>query len=487
MVQRGPTEPRLRVGLVGAGRGGTSLLQLFASAPTVQIVAVADPNPEALGLQLARARGIPILSSHREIFAYAPQIVIEVNGRPEVLEELARAKPADVELVGAQSARLFWELITLRAHEAQQIEKAETIRRITGGIFHSLNNFFTILFGRTSLLLHSVERGRWTAAQLTEGLEIIAGTVTRGSEIFKRLRGLMRESAEQPVTRVNVNELIGEAVALTEPLIRESQGRSAIIETRQELGEIPPVLGQPSELLEVLVNLIVNAIEAMPEGGELALESTREGSNVIIRVRDTGVGIPDAVKVQLFTPFFTTKAHGTGLGLSTSQEIIRRHGGDIAVESTERKGSCFTIRVPVAQVDLEGRRWPPDLLGWRVLVVDDDPLVRDFLVQAFSTAGCAVRGAAGGEEALTCLQREPYDFVLADLIMPKITGWQVAQAARAQNPAAVVILFSGWEIQPEDPSLQEIGADAFLQKPIRMPELVETVRSVLARRTQPSR
>jgi signal transduction histidine kinase len=474
----------LHVGLVGAGRGGTFLLQLFAGAPTVRVVAVADPNPEAPGLALARAWGIPVIRSHLEIFAYAPRIVVEVTGLPGVLAELARAKPTDVELVGAQSARLFGDLVMRRAHEAQKLEKAETIRRMTGGVFHSLNNFFTAILGRATLLLRALDRGQWTPAQLTEGLQVIARNVTRASEILNRLRVLTRESAEQPVTRVDVNGLVREGIALTDPLIRETLLRSATIEVREEPGEIPLVVGRSSELLEVLVNLIVNAIEAMPEGGTLTLASSHQGATVLIRVQDTGLGVPDAVKAQLFTPFFTTKAHGTGLGLSVSQEILRRHGGDLEVESVEGKGTCFTVKLP-AVVGLEEGTSLPGLMSRRALIVDDDPFFRDILAKLLTAEGYQVSSAAGGAEAVACLEREPYNLVITDIVMPNITGWQVATTARARNPEAVVIVFSGWGNQSEDPSFQDIGADAFLPKPFQLPELVQTVRGVLARRTQP--
>lgn len=486
MLQETARDETLRVGLVGAGRGGRALLQLFASVPTVQVVAVADPDPDAPGLQLAR--GIPVVSSHREIFAYAPQIVIEVTGRPEVYEDLARTKPIGVELIGAQSARLFWETVMLSARDAQQFEKAETIRRMAGGVFHNLANIFTALLGRASLLLRSLESGRWTLSHLTDGLTLIAQNVSRGNEILNRLRGFMRESAEQRVMRVDVNDLVREVVALADPLIRGAQTRSATIEVRQELGEIPRVLGRGSELVEVVLNLIVNAIEAMPDGGVLTFETTLEGFDVLLRVRDTGVGISDEIKAQLFTPFFTTKAGGTGLGLSVSREIIRRHGGDLTVESLEGEGSCFTIRLPGAVVDLKEKGVPlKDLRGWRVLVVDDDPFSREVLGELLATVGCQVRGVSAGQEALTSLKREIYDLVVADIVMPDITGWEVARAASEQNPSSVVILVSGWSLQPDDPSLQEIGAAAFLRKPVRLPELVEAVEGVLAGRPKPER
>lgn len=487
MGQEEPEGWTLRVGVVGGGRRGTALLQLFARAPTVRVVVVADPDPNASGLDLARSQGIPVISSHREIFAYRPQIVIEATGLPDVREELERIKPPDVELVGAQSARLFWELVALRTAEAQQLVKAETIRRMSGGIFHSLNNLFTTLLGRSRLLLHSLESERAAPAQLADGLQIIARTVARGSEILQRLRQLTRELVEQPVTRVDVNGLVREVVSLTDPLIREAQERSATIEVRQELGEIPPVVGRPSELLEALVNLIVNAVEAMPGGGVLTLKTALEEGTVLVRVEDTGTGIPAAAQAQLFAPFFTTKAQGTGLGLSVSREIVRRHGGDLTVENLEEKGTCFTVRLPAAEVGLPRKALPVrDFRGWRVLVVDDDPFFREVLVELLVVEGCRVSSAARGEEALACLKREPYDLVLSDIVMPDIAGWQVARAARDQDPAAVVILITGWPIKPEDPALQASGADGLLHKPIRVPELVEAVQGALAARSRPT-
>ncbi|MBI3628353.1 MAG: response regulator [Candidatus Rokubacteria bacterium] len=476
----------VRVGLVGAGRAGTALLEFLATAPTVRVVAVADPNPEAPGLARARARGIPVLGSHQEIFAYDPQIVIELTGRAEVLQELSHTKPVDVEVVGAQSARFFWDMLMLRGREVRQLEKAETMRRLAEGPFHGLKNLITILQGRSQLLLRSIESGRAAPAELTKGLRIIAEqTASLGAnlkQILNRLRGFMQESADEPVRRVDVNDLVRKVLAFTEPLILEAEARVAAIEVRQMLSDVAPVLGRPSELSEVLVNLIVNAIEAMPQGGVLTVETAHEQGNVFIQVKDTGVGMPETVKAQLFTPFFTTKAGGTGLGLNIAREIIGRHGGELAVESVEGTGSCFTIQL--AAVELS-----PTLLGeprgerapWRALVVDDDVLVREFLAEVLTSLGWLVTDAADGREALAKLMAQSYDLVLADIILPEVAGWEVARAALAQEPPPAVILLSGW-IEPDDPALKQSGADAFLHKPVPVPDLVETVREVMARR-----
>jgi signal transduction histidine kinase/CheY-like chemotaxis protein len=468
----------LRVGLVGAGKGGTALLELFLGAPAVQVVAVAEPNPKAPGVTLARAQQIPVVGSHREVFAYRPQVVVEATGRPEVREDLLIARPIEVEIVGARGARLFWDVLMLRAREARQLERAEAIRRMAGGIFHSLRNVFASIHGRSQLLLLWADRHRPAAAELTKGLQIIAQQSARGSEILARVRGFTREPAEEPVRQVAMNDLVREVLVLTEPLIREAQGRATGIEVRQDLGAVAPVVGRASELAEVLMNLVVNAIEAMPGGGTLTLQSMQEGDDVLVRVRDTGPGIAEDVRSRLFTPFFTTKPEGTGLGLSISQEILRRHGGGVTVESVAGHGACFTVRVPA----MAGPATAPTAAGkWRALVVDDDAFVRDLLVEALASLGGCVEAAGGGEEALSLLERQPYDVVVLDIVLPDLTGWEVARAARALTPPPGVILLSGW-VGADDPALREPLADVFLRKPLRVPDLLQAVQGLLAKR-----
>lgn len=472
----------LRVGLVGAGRVGASVLQLLALAPNVLVVAVADPDPDAPGAVFARSQGIPWIAAPHRIFRYSPHIVIEVTGRPEVAGDLARARPPGVEIAGPETARLLRCLVTLRAREGQLLERAETARRMSAGILHSLNNLFTALVGRAALLLKGLDGEGWTRDQVADGLRVMARNAGRGTEMIRRVRRLLRGEADEAVRRVDLNGLVGEVAALAEPLVRHAQAGGAPIRIEEALGQVPAVLGCPSELVEVLTNLVVNAVEAMPAGGLLRLETAVDGGSVAIRVRDTGVGIPDDVKAQLFAPFFTTKPHGTGLGLSVSREIVLRHGGQLDVESAVGEGTAFTIRLPVALDEAErGRGQAGALPGWRVLVIDDDRFIREYLTEMLAAFGWTIV-AVGGAEALGALHRERHDLVLADIVMPEITGWQVAQAVRARFPDAVVILFSGWGVEPDDPPLAEVGADAFLAKPIRTAALLDAIRQAARRR-----
>jgi two-component system cell cycle sensor histidine kinase/response regulator CckA len=471
----------LRVALVGAGQQGEALLRILTGVPTIRVVVVAHADPESPALLPARLQGIPIISTYRDVFAHGPDIVVDASAASDVFEELERSKPAHVEVIGARSVTLLQEILGLHIREAHRIEKAETIRRMTGGVYHSLNNLFTTLLGRSSLLLDAAKRAASMPVQFTSTLEMMNRTLSRGADILKRLRGLMRETAEEPVTRIDLRALVADVVALTEPLLREGETRSASMELRLSLDEVPSVVGRPSELLEVLLNLVVNAIEAMPEGGALSIETTVEDTEVLLRVRDTGVGIPDAVKPKLFTPFFTTKSGGTGLGLNVSREIIRGHGGELTVESHEGNGTCITVRFPTA------KPLPADLAGWRVLVADDDGLSRMVVVELLAAIGCRSEGVPGGLAALAAVEMASYDLVLFDVFMPDMPGWEAARVVRSRDRAPLVGLFTGWDIGPDDPMLRDSGADLFLQKPVRLPELLQAVQhAVEKRRAQPA-
>jgi signal transduction histidine kinase len=472
---------RLRVAVVGASHEGITLLQLLMTAPGVRVVAVAHAEPETPALSPLRLHGIPIVASPGAVFDHGPEVVVDATTKRDVFEELERCRPAHVEVVGAGTARLFREIIGIHIREAQRLEKAETVRRMIGGVYHTLNNLFTTLLGRSTLLLDALKREPSVSAPVRDGVEVIDRTLGLGADILKRLRGLMRDSAEEPVARMDVRAIARDVVSLAEPMIREGEVRSATVDVQLHLDDVPPVVGRASDLLEVLLNLIVNAVEAMPDGGVLTVETLVEGDEVLVRVRDTGAGIPAAVKAKLFTPFFTTKTGGTGLGLNLSREIIRRHGGDVTVESAEGQGSCITVRLPAADLDR------PDLRGWRVLVADDDELSRTVTVELLAAAGCQSDGVTGGEAALVAITQTSYDLVLLDIFMPDLAGWVVARAARSRQPAPIIGLFTGWDITPDDPIMRDSGADLLLRKPIRLAELLGEVQGALERRTGGSR
>ncbi len=248
----------------------------------------------------------------------------------------------------------------------------------------------------------------------------------------------------------------------------------------QDVRRVPPVVGNPAELREVLLNLVFNAIEAMPGGGTLVLSSWAEDSAICLAVKDTGVGIPEEVRSRIFDPFFTTKGpHSSGLGLSVSYGIIRRHGGQITVDSQPGEGTTFTIRLPVREPPPpppgEAAAPKPVRRGLRVLVVDDEADVRETLRDLLQAAGHEVYEAESGPEGLAIVEDRQVDLVCTDLGMPSMTGWEVADRIKAKWPEVPIALITGWGARVEAEELKAHGVDFLIAKPFEVKEVLRVL------------
>jgi CheY-like chemotaxis protein len=249
----------------------------------------------------------------------------------------------------------------------------------------------------------------------------------------------------------------------------------------QEVGGVPPLVGNPAELREVLLNLVFNAIEAMPEGGTLTLSSWAEGGNVWLAVKDTGVGIPEEIRSRIFDPFFTTKGvQSSGLGLSVSYGIIHRHGGEIMVESRPGRGTTFTIRLPRREAPAPQREVAPSpaAAGLRVLVVDDEEDVREALRDLLQAVGHEVYEAGSGPQGLEVLGAQEVELVCTDLGMPGMTGWEVAERVKARWPDLAVALITGWGAGIDPEELKAHGVDFLITKPFEMDEIQRVLSEV---------
>jgi CheY-like chemotaxis protein len=248
------------------------------------------------------------------------------------------------------------------------------------------------------------------------------------------------------------------------------------------LGPIPPVAGHPAELREALMNLILNAVDAMPDGGAITVSTEAIETGVEIRVADTGIGMSEEVRKRIFEPFFSTKGmQGTGLGLAMVYGIVSRHGGQILVQSVEGIGSTFQILLPHGRGDIRGRgslAMAPADHAARVLVIDDEEDVREALADMLREHRHAVTLAADGAEGLERLRDEAFDVVLTDLAMPGISGWQVAQAVKAARPDLPVVLVTGWGVELPAEQLRAHGVDRVMTKPFRLRDVLEVVASL---------
>ncbi|MGH7389309.1 MAG: hybrid sensor histidine kinase/response regulator [Candidatus Rokuibacteriota bacterium] len=259
----------------------------------------------------------------------------------------------------------------------------------------------------------------------------------------------------------------------------DAQGRH--IEVVTDFDTLPPILANAAEVREVLLNLIFNALDAMPGGGTLSLSTRAERGEIHVAVTDTGVGMPEDVAARIFEPFFTTKGpQASGLGLSVSYGIVRRHGGDLTVDSRPGKGTTFTVSLPIRDVpppDTGGTgAAPAGTLGLRVLVIDDEDSVRQVLRDLLLRDGHQVWEAPSGEVGIGSLEYQPVDLLCTDLGMPGMTGLEVADRVRVKWPGVKVALVTGWGARVEPADLRAHGIDFLLAKPFR----TDDVRRMLA-------
>jgi len=338
----------------------------------------------------------------------------------------------------------------LKATQAQLVrgETLSAIGKLASGMAHHLNNLFAVILGRLETLLVKVPD-----QEARRYLEIVQRAAQDGAEVVRRVQ---RFSRVQPVSRtvpVDLNQLAQEVLELTRPRWHnEALLRQIRIDTALDLGAIRPVAGELAPLREVLMNLLLNGIDAMPDGGRLILKTWMTGPDVHCAVSDTGAGMSEEVRHRALDPFFTTKGpKSTGLGLSVTYGIVQRHNGRLEIESAPGRGTTVTITLPAmgttmsapAPAASRALATPSHL---RVLIVDDEPEVRSALADMLGIAGHTAFQAAGGREALAWLEAgQPVDLVLTDMGMPGMMGSEVARAIRGRWPHLKIGLMTGWD------------------------------------------
>lgn len=378
--------------------------------------------------------------------------------------------------------------------EAQflRAQRMDSIGTLAGGIAHDLNNVL-------SPILMSIQLLQMRASDPTslELLETLAASAQRGSEMVNQVLTFARGASGERLV-LQPKHIVKEAVKI----LRDTLPKS--IEIAQSIGsDLWTVRGDPTQLYQIMMNLGVNARDAMPTGGRLVVSATnvtidenysrmnidaRPGRFVAISVEDTGVGIPDDILGKIFDPFFTTKEQGkgTGIGLSTVIGIVKGHEGFINVYSEPGRGTTFRVYIPAADVALQ----PSSLLeeplprgsGERILVVDDEAPVRDVTRRTLEAYGYAVETASDGAEAVAAYARSPgsVHLVVLDMMMPVMDGAMTIRALRTLDPRVRIIATSGIAGHALDPEGTLGHVEAFLQKPYTADRLLRTIAIVLA-------
>ncbi len=354
-----------------------------------------------------------------------------------------------------------------------QSTKLEALGRLAGGVAHDFNNLLTVIEGYARMLRDEPELEREEAAEYVD--EIIRAA-NRASDLTRQLLAFSRRQAAQP-RALDLNEIVRNTSGMLRRVIGED------IQLQADLAEEPcMVLADPSQIDQVLMNLVVNARDAMPEGGVIRLGTRRLGSSVRLEVQDHGGGIPPEVRERMFEPFFTTKesGKGTGLGLSLVHAIVRQSGGRIDLESAMGEGTTFRIDLPwyAGEADGESAGAEAELPRGRetVLVVEDEEPLRALIRRLLERGGYRVLEAGDGEEALAVARgSEGIDLLLTDVMLPHRNGREVAEAVAAVFPNVRILFMSGYgENTPP-------GA-ARLEKPFGPPKLATTVREILDQR-----
>ena len=402
-------------------------------------------------------------------------IDVEIHGTAFIYQGKRRLLSVDTDV----TERVQSQRALMRA------EKLRTLGQMAGGIAHDFNNLLASIRGFAHLALLEMQEN---PAAASDDLRMALLSTSDAAEAVRRIQSLYRQGDDtSDFHPLRLDGVVDEVLALTQPHWKDvPQSRGCTIRVVTEIDAQATVMANAGELRRVLSNLVMNAVDAMPEGGTLTLRVATEGEWCTVDVTDTGVGMTAGQQAQVFEPFFTTKGTaGSGLGLTMSQGIVERHGGSISVQSAPGHGSTFTVRLPVSleQIGLE----PPAaadaerlaLRRLRVLVVDDDDAVRSVLCRVLEREGQEVASASGGEAALAMLREEAYDLLITDLGMPNISGHQVARFAHDLYPAMPVILATGWgdTISPEQ--LASLGATTLLSKPYAYEDVVRAVHTAM--------
>jgi PAS domain S-box-containing protein len=446
---------------------GRHFSELYASeAEMGQLLAELRQRGEVLGRQVRfrhrEGREVPTRISIRKLYGAGGELLGSVGLGRNISEE-----------------------VSLR-RQLEQAQKLEAIASLAGGLAHNFNNLLMVITGLTSLMLARLEPGHHLYGDLVE----IDNQVRIGRELTQRLLTFAR-GARSEIQPLDLNEL----VAATAGMFARTRPDLAIVHELSR--DLPAVAADPGQLQQVLMNLLINAWQAMPQGGQITLSTRpvtledwqdpawelKPGPYVELSVRDTGSGMDEETLERLFEPFFTTKApgQGTGLGLASAYRIVKGHGGAIQVQSQKGQGSTFTLLLPVSAAPLQAPTFPEGrlILGQgTILTVEDDAVLRQVATRLLQKLGYRVLEAPNGQRALEIFQERQgeIDLVLLDLVMPGLSGFQTLKRLRALQPRVRVLLCSGHGEAPGDHLPPDVG---FLPKPYSLEFLSQKVAEVL--------
>jgi signal transduction histidine kinase len=368
-----------------------------------------------------------------------------------------------------------------------QAQKMESVGRLAGGIAHDFNNLLAAILGNTELAQFCLDDN---PAEIPDYLKQIRRVAMKASDLTKQLLTFSRQRVHN-AEQTNLSQVVDDL----QELLRRLVGEQVTLSIKNELPDAW-VFADRNQLEQMIINLAVNATDAMPDGGRLELSISRvaarmdETEKVVFQVRDDGVGMDEMVTSRIFDPFFTTKdvGKGTGLGLAMVYAMVTQSGGQIEVDSEEGRGTCFTISLPMCQAATEnedGRKLKPTMVDSKrsggILVVEDNVDVRDTLRDLLRRLGYDVSTAATGQEALDLFPNLSHTLhlVISDLVMPGMNGVEMVKQMRLQNQTIRYLFMTGYAMEDLQNEIEQLSDGGVLNKPFSNQELLRRIDELL--------
>ena len=399
--------------------------------------------------------------------------------KQEMLQRIEAMSPLLVEMaVALHHANLYQELQEY-ARTQVHVERLKAVGELAAGVSHNLNNLFTGILVPVALLRNSLND-----PDQQQLMNTLVNSTERAADLVEKLHNSVHQKVSARLEAVDVNKIVCEAIQVTQPRWKDEVQLNGIdIQVKTHLQNVDLVQSVGTELYNIIVNLIFNAVDAMPKGGTISIYTCGEESATVLQVCDNGIGMDEEVKGRIFQPFFTTKADvGSGLGLSTAYAAVKQWNGSMEVESAPGEGNAFTLRIPwwkepAKNESAAGVGAAEEGMG-RILIVEYD----EFVIQVLShiiEGHHEMEIYTSGSQALAAFEAGKYSVGIIDLGLLELPGAEVPRRLKEVDPAAVTILITGWQLEKNDPRLAPF--DFHMQKPIRRPdEMTDVVRQALA-------
>lgn len=469
------------------GLSGIELMKhIRENSPMTQVIIITGEPSLETATEAVRAGAIDYLIKPvgKQILLKTVQQALRVHN----LERDNRNYRETLEtLVEERTRQLSRALEQVRKSQQEMIrqERLNALGQMASGIAHDFNNALMAIIGYTDVLMKEREQGAISPKLLDESLQIIRDAAGDASEVVRRLRQFYKPEPNVLRTGVNLSALLENIRELTRPRWeQDAAARGAAITFEIDCGASASVAGHEPELREVFMNLILNAVDAMPDGGHLHIAAREDGNHILLKFCDTGSGMSENVRLRCLEPFFTTKGQlGSGLGLAVCHGIIQRHGGSIGIESRPGAGSTFSIRLRKADDKLPRTdrtvSSPGALAPLDILLVDDDPPTLHVLAKFLKDGGHKLTLAENGEDALAHLAGAKFSLIITDRAMGKINGDLVARTAKEHHPDTRVIMLTGFGDLMNARQEQPDAVDMVLSKPLDQQGLLQAIDAVM--------